>query len=401
MRAYGDWKRILEGERMPCAIVDLDAVDANLELFKAAIDGYPQTIRVASKSIRHPWLMKYILESGGEGFRGLMTFSAHEAVALAEQGFDDLLMGYPIARRDEAEAIARLTGEGTRIIATVDSPEQLPVLAAAAAAASATIPVCIDLDMSWRPLGGKLHFGVRRSAVRGVDRSLEVARAIAVTDGLNLEALLGYEAQIAGMREQNPGSRALDPVRKLIKSRSAPVVKELRRKILEALRSDGHNIGLYNGGGSGSIYFTRDDPAVTEVTVGSGFLCPHLFDGYKGIELDPAAYFAIHVVRSADAGFITGAGGGYLASGPGAADRAPIVHLPRGLTPLDMEGFGEVQTPFRCGTSSPMLSIGDPILCRHAKAGELAERFNEYLFVRGDQIIERQPTYRGLGYAFM
>lgn len=401
MRSYEEWKQILADEPMPCAIVDLDAVDTNIALFRSALRSRPHTIRVASKSIRHPALMKYILDTGGDSFHGLMTFSAHEAVMLSQYGFDDLLMGYPIARPDEAQAIASLAADGKRVIATVDAPEHLPILAEAARKAGTSIPVCIDVDMSWRPLGGKVHFGVRRSAVRDVERCLEVARAIADTEGLALTALLGYEAQIAGMREQNPGSRALDPVRKLIKSRSGPAVKTLRRQILEALKRDGHTVEVYNGGGSGSIYFTREDPVVTEVTVGSGFLCPHLFDGYSGIELDPAAFFAIQVVRTADTGFVTAAGGGYLASGPAAADRAPVVSSPKGATPLDMEGFGEVQTPFRIPASTAALEMGDPIVCRHAKAGELAERFSEYLFVRGDQIVERQPTYRGLGHTFM
>ena len=48
----------------------------------------------------------------------------------------------------------------------------------------------------------------------------------------------------------------------------------------------------------------------------------------------------------------------------------------------------------RCGTA---LELGDPVIFRHAKAGELAERFNEYLLVAGDQLVGRAPTYRGLG----
>jgi D-serine deaminase-like pyridoxal phosphate-dependent protein len=43
---------------------------------------------------------------------------------------------------------------------------------------------------------------------------------------------------------------------------------------------------------------------------------------------------------------------------------------------------------------------GDPVLFRHAKAGELAERFNEYLLVEGDRIVSRAATYRGLGLCF-
>jgi D-serine deaminase-like pyridoxal phosphate-dependent protein len=62
-----------------------------------------------------------------------------------------------------------------------------------------------------------------------------------------------------------------------------------------------------------------------------------------------------------------------------------------------MEGAGEVQTPLEVPVDVP---LGAPIFFRPAKSGELAERFNEYLLVRGDAIVERAPTYRGLGRAF-
>lgn len=63
-----------------------------------------------------------------------------------------------------------------------------------------------------------------------------------------------------------------------------------------------------------------------------------------------------------------------------------------------MEGAGEVQTPLR--TRAP-LAIGDIVLFRHAKAGELAERFNAYHLVRGSEIVGTEPTYRGEGGCFL
>ena len=401
VRDYERWRRVLDGHRLPAAAVDLDAVDSNLALFRKAVADHEVTIRVATKSLRHPWLIRYVLEAAGADFRGLMTFSPHEALFLAEQGFDDFLMGYPVGRRVDADALAALAERGSRAIATVDGSEQLSVLSAAATASGTTIPVCIDVDVSWRPLRGKFHFGVRRSPVRSADDALQLARLVRDTPGLRLTSLLAYEAQVAGIREVNPTSRHLDPVRRLIKSRSLPVILDLRAQVAEALRSDGFEIGLVNGGGTGSVHWTRDDPHVTEVTVGSGFLCSHLFDGYHDVPLRPAAFFAIPVVRQSDGDYVTCAGGGYLASGPGAPDRAPAVHLPHGLTPLGMEGFGEVQTPFKLSKDAPDLGLGDPVLCRHAKAGELAERFNSYLFVRGDEVVGVEPTYRGMGQCFM
>lgn len=46
------------------------------------------------------------------------------------------------------------------------------------------------------------------------------------------------------------------------------------------------------------------------------------------------------------------------------------------------------------------LDHGDPILFRHAKAGEVCERFTDALLVQNGRIVERVPTYRGLGACF-
>jgi len=386
----------LDGERLPCAVVDLDAVDHNQALLTSRLERDDILVRAASKSVRVPAILRHLLDNS-ERFVGLMTYSATETGLLAEQGFDDLLLAYPVGRAREARTLAGLAAAGKNVIATVDGPEHVALLAAAASDAGATLGVCIDVDVSWRPLGGRVHIGVRRSPVRSADDALAVAAEVQRSDGLQLRAILAYEAQIASLRQTNPGSRHLDPMRRFIRNRSVPLAAARRREVVDALRAAGHELTVVNGGGTGSVSSTSADPTVTEVTAGSGFLCPHLFDGYDGLPLKPAAFFAIGVVRWSDQGFVTCQGGGYPASGGAGPDRLPVVHLPHGLTPLGMEGFGEVQTPFELSPVAPTLALGDPVLCRHAKAGELAERFNEVLLVRGDEIVERAKTYRGLG----
>jgi len=83
-----------------------------------------------------------------------------------------------------------------------------------------------------------------------------------------------------------------------------------------------------------------------------------------------------------------------VASGPAGRDRLPRPYMPEGLQLLDDEGAGEVQTPLRVPPGVE-LALGEPVLFRHAKAGELAERFEYALLFRGEQIVAQVPTYRG------
>lgn len=395
---YPAWRALLGPERLPAMVVDLDAVDANLDSLVASL---PEavTIRVATKSVRVPALLRHLLERGGGRLQGLLTYSAHETALLAELGFDDLLCAYPVGRAADAQVFADLTAKGRLAVAMVDDPFHLRLLSEAGQAAGVEIPICIDLDASWRPMEN-LHLGVRRSPLRSSEAVRVLADEARTTPGIRLEGLMSYEAQIAGVPDRTPGNRLLDPVRGVMKRRSVSVVHERRVAAVSTLKEAGHLLHLVNGGGTGSLQSTVQDPSITEVTVGSGFLCSHLFDRYNDLDLVPAAFFALGVVRSSDPDHVTCAGGGYIASGSLGPDRTPEVLSPAGLEPTPLEGWGEVQTPFRVVDEAERPMIGDPVICRHTKAGEVMERFNEVLLVRGERIEARAPTYRGVGGCF-
>ena len=59
-----------------------------------------------------------------------------------------------------------------------------------------------------------------------------------------------------------------------------------------------------------------------------------------------------------------------------------------------------MQTPL-LGTAARGLRIGDRVYMRHAKAGEMCERFASLYLVEGDTIVDEVPTYRGDGKTFL
>jgi D-serine deaminase-like pyridoxal phosphate-dependent protein len=394
--ALEQWRRyraVIAAEAMPCALVDLDALEANARALAAPLGGSGKTLRVATKSVRCPELVRRVMEVAAPVARGLMTYTATETAFWVERGERDLLLAYPVARAADATLLARANGGGATAAVVVDCVEHLEVLAAAAREARTSIPVVLDLDVSWRPLGSAFHVGVRRSPLREVRDVLALGRRAAATEGLRLHGVMAYEAQIAGMSDSSPAVRAMKAV-------STSDVQRVRAAVARALREAGLPPVLFNGGGTGSLAACAGEATLTEVTAGSGFVDSHLFDGYRGLTLEPAAFFALQVVRRPAPGLVTCHGGGYIASGSAGRSRLPIPALPPGLRLLSLEGAGEVQTPLELGRGGE-LSLGDPVFFRHAKAGELAEHFEEYLLVRGDRIEGRAPTYRGLSKCFL
>ena len=73
---------------------------------------------------------------------------------------------------------------------------------------------------------------------------------------------------------------------------------------------------------------------------------------------------------------------------------------PTGLRLDPQEGAGETQTPL-LGAAADHLRIGDRVWMRHAKAGELCERFSELHLIEQDAVVATVPTYRGEGQNFL
>jgi D-serine deaminase-like pyridoxal phosphate-dependent protein len=216
---------------------------------------------------------------------------------------------------------------------------------------------------------------------------------------VELDGLMAYEAQIAGVGDRPPGRPLMGLALRAVQALSARELAERRAAVVAAVQAVAP-LRFVNGGGTGSLHTTTREPAVTEIAAGSGLYGPTLFDAYRAFAPRPAALFALPVVRKPSRSIATALGGGYLASGAGDASRLPRPHLPAGLKLDKQEGAGEVQTPL-LGAPARDLRIGDRVYFRHAKAGELCERFDRLHIVSGEEVVEVLPTYRGEGRTFL
>jgi D-serine deaminase-like pyridoxal phosphate-dependent protein len=293
-----------------------------------------------------------------------MTFTLPESLWLHGHGFDNLLLAYPSAHRAALAELGRLDSDRPPIV-MVDSVQHLDYVerrrprpcGRSASASSWRGRSPPDAASSWpRSWATRPHRRRRRPPAR--------------------EARLGE-------------------VIRFVKRRSAAEIAERRAAVVAAVREVAPVL-IVNGGSTGSIHSTRREDVVTEVTAGSGFYAPTLFDRYAAFRLAPAAMFAMPVVRRPSGSVATLHGGGHLASGAAGRDRLPAPQLPRGLRLDPFEGAREIQTPV-IGAAAVSLRVGDDVYLRHAKAGELCERFDNLYLLSGGEIVDELPTYRGEG----
>ena len=383
-----NWERLdamLAGIDAPFAVLDAAALDANAADLVRRAAGLP--IRIATKSVRVRGVLDRMLAR--TGFAGLMAYALDEAIWLARGGARDVLVAYPTANRAALRELAADDALRAAIAVTVDHPGHLALIRAAVdeAAPGARIRVCLDVDASLRV--GPLHLGVRRSPLHSAEQVVQAARAIIASPHAELVGLMFYDAQLAGVPDSSLAIAQM-------KRASVRELPRRRADIVEHVQALAP-LTFVNGGGTGSLDIVGHD-GLTEVAAGSGLFGPTLFDGYDSFQPQVALTYALPVVRKPADDIATVFSGGFIASGPVGASRNPTPVHPAGLRLIGSEGAGEVQTPLR-GRAARSLRIGDRVWWRHAKSGEVLERFDAVQLVDADGVTTL-PTYRGEGRCF-
>lgn len=383
----------LEDPGTPMVVVDLDAFDANAADLRARAGGMP--IRVASKSLRIPALIERALAL--PGYAGVLGYSLREALWLVEQGLSsDVVIAYPTVDRASVRRLLANAEARAGITLMIDDPAHLDLVDSCRDGGTEPVRVALDVDAGFRL--GPAHVGPKRSPLQSAESVIDLARQVLARPGFALVGVMTYEGQVAGVQDTVPGQRLKSAIVRRMKSASMAQLVERRGHIAAAL-AELVQLEFWNGGGSGSVAETAQDPAVTEIAAGSGLLVPTLFDHYRSFAPRPAAFFGVPVVRRPGPDVVTVAGGGFIASGPVGPDRAPTPWAPPGLSLTGLEGAGEVQSPLT-GPGTADLKIGDWVWFRHAKSGEVAEHTNLVHLLAGDAITETVKSYRGFGCAW-
>jgi len=377
----------------PFAWIDFDALDKNIATVRN--DCREKNIRIATKSIRSVEILRYLYDNLPNAV-GYMTFTAAETLFLLQQHFDDVLLGYPVMEEESVRQLLHFVKEGKIVTFMVDKEEHVTFLARLAQELGVRVQVCIDINVSND--FKLLYFGTKRSSLYSLETLTPFLKFIQQQPDIEVVGAMGYEAQIAGV-----GNRPVNAIKgriiDIMQQQAKKQVTQFRRLAIAHIKAYFPKVRFINGGGSGSMAYTAQQREVTEITVGSAFYAPALFDQFTHLYLEKAAGFALRVTRKPEKNIVVCHGGGYTASGAIGADRLPVFYEPTFFSYLSLEGAGEVQSPIKVKHKN--INVGDTLYFRHAKAGELCERFQKLHAIRGDKYLGSYNTYRGDGQCFL
>lgn len=171
---------MLEDLITPCAVVDLDRMEHNLDRMAAYAAERGLVLRPHTKTHKTPELGREQLKRGAAG---LTVATMREAEVMAAVT-GDLLIAYPPVGRARLERLFALP-ETVRVTVALDSMAALEALAAAARAADREIGVLVEADL-----------GMRRVGVASPDDAVALARFTADHPPLRFRGLMFYPGHI-------------------------------------------------------------------------------------------------------------------------------------------------------------------------------------------------------------
>ena len=202
-------------------------------------------IRVASKSVRSTAVLRRILDLD-PGFRGVLAFTVPEALHLAEQGFDDSSSPIRRSTAPRSRAVARLAAESPERapVLMVDDRPHLDLIEGAIGGGPAQVRVCLDIDVGWWPLGGRMaRIGPKRSPIHDAARARRMAEEIEDRPGTRLAGLMAYEGQIAGVGDRIAGRPLRSAAIRAMQSASEREIRSRLPEIVAAVARRGRDRG--------------------------------------------------------------------------------------------------------------------------------------------------------------
>lgn len=172
--------RTLDDLETPCAVVDLDRMEANLNRVAAYAAEHGLALRPHTKTHKAAWILA---EQVRRGAVGATVATPREAEAMAA-ATDDILVAYPPVGPARIRRLLELPPH-VRLTVALDSAEALDALADAAGRAGREVGVLVELDV-----------GMGRCGVPEPAQALALARRAAERDGVAYRGVLFYPGHI-------------------------------------------------------------------------------------------------------------------------------------------------------------------------------------------------------------
>lgn len=232
----------LEAVDTPALLVDLDALQRNLERMAGAVAGSPVRLRPHAKTHKCPAIA---LRQVAHGAVGVCCQKVSEAEAMVSGGVPDVLVSNEVVGAPKLRRLAALARDA-RIAVCADDPGNVAALNEAALAAGVRLPVLVEINA-----------GADRCGVEPGEPALALARQIAGSAGLRFAGIQAYHGSAQHIREFARRRAAIEGA------------AARAQQTMDLLRRHGLDCEVVTGSGTGTYRFEAASGVFTELQPGS------------------------------------------------------------------------------------------------------------------------------------
>jgi D-serine deaminase-like pyridoxal phosphate-dependent protein len=164
----------------PAVLVNLDAVDANIQAMSKIAAEAGVKLRPHAKTHKMPQIAQMQLDAGSTG---VTVAKLGEAEVMAAAGIRDLFIAYPIVGEAKLDRLCQLAGEN-EIRAAADSFVVLEGISQAAVERGLRIKVLLEVDL-----------GFGRCGLQSPAETIELARRASTMRGIEICGLMAFAGQ--------------------------------------------------------------------------------------------------------------------------------------------------------------------------------------------------------------
>jgi 3-hydroxy-D-aspartate aldolase len=165
----------------PALLIDLDALDRNLDRMRQFARAHGVRLRAHAKTHKSADIARLQIERGGAC--GICCQKVSEAEAMVRAGIKDILLSNEVRDPAKLERLARLALHA-RIILCVDDPEAVPDISAAASKAGTTLEVLVEIDC-----------GAGRCGIAPGEPARDLALAVVTASSLRFAGIQAYHGR--------------------------------------------------------------------------------------------------------------------------------------------------------------------------------------------------------------
>lgn len=347
----------------PALLIDLDALERNLERMRRFVEERGVRLRAHAKTHKSADIGRLQMERGGAC--GICCQKVSEAEAMVRAGITDILVANEVRDRAKLHRLARLA-KRARIIVCADDPEAVADLSSAAMGAGVTLEVLVEIDC-----------GAGRCGIEPGAPARDLAQAIAASPGLRFAGIQAYHG-----RAQHLATEA--------ERRSAIASAEVStRQTVEMIAAAGQTCEIVGGAGTGTYRHEAASGVWNELQCGSYVFMDADYRRVLGENagFEHALFVLTSVMSLAPGRAVTDAGLKAFAVDSG----LPVVHDMDGVT---CKGLSDEH----CQLDDPrgQLRINQRLRLIPGHCDPTCNLYDWYVGIRGDQVEAVWPvTARG------